>query len=229
MDPKRDDSSSTQDKAYGYLKDAIVNGAYKPNQRLKVLQIAERLEISRTPVKEALGRLAQEGLVTRDLGSGYVVQGLSVREILDLYRVREVLEVEAAREALPNLNDQVVQEMRETLAQADKLLAQPHFNEFLRVNRKFHNIIVAQTQNKVLQQILSGLDARFWSIGTVVVSRHPQRAKDIRQENRAILDALIAGDVRRVEKAVRAHVRGAANHVRLFIEREPHRFYIAAA
>jgi len=229
MDPKRDDSSSTQDKAYGYLKDAIVNGAYKPNQRLKVLQIAERLEISRTPVKEALGRLAQEGLVTRDLGSGYVVQGLSVREILDLYRVREVLEVEAAREALPNLNDQVVQEMHETLAQADKLLAQPHFNEFLRVNRKFHNIIVAQTQNKVLQQILSGLDARFWSIGTVVVSRHPQRAKDIRQENRAILDALIAGDVRRVEKAVRAHVRGAANHVRLFIEREPHRFYIAAA
>lgn len=223
------DSNSTQDKAYDYLKHAIVSGAYNPNQRLKVLQIADKLNMSRTPVKEALGRLAQEGLVKRDLGSGYVVQGLTVQEILDLYRVREVLEVEAAREALPKLNSEVLQQMRETLDRADTWLEQRHFDEFLRVNRRFHNIMVDSTQNSVLRQILNGLDARFWSIGTVVVSRHTQRANDIRSENRAILEALESGDTKRVEKAIRAHVRGAANHVRLFIEREPHHLYLAAA
>ena len=61
------------------------------------------------------------------------------------------------------------------------------------------------------------------------MSRHPQRAQDIRRENRAILDALVGGDFKIVEEAVKAHVRGAANAVRLFIERETQHLFIVAA
>ena len=220
---------SVLDEAYDSLKKSIVDGVYQPGQRLRALRVAQGLKISRTPVKEALARLEQEGLVRREPGSGYIVRGVSVGEIVNLYRVREVLEAEAAREALPNLTAAALDAMREALDFADELLAQKNYADFLRANRKFHNLIAAQSHNSVLQEVLANLDARFWSIGTIVVSRHPQRAQDIRRENRAILDALVGGDFKIVEKAVKAHVRGAASAVRLFIERETQHLFIVAA
>ncbi len=220
---------SVPDEAYDSLKKSIVDGVYRPGQRLRVLRVAQELNISRTPVKEALIRLEQEGLIRREQGSGFIVRGLSVSEILNLYRVREVLEIEAAREAFPNLTAAALDAMRAALDYADELLAQERYADFLRANRKFHDLIAAQTGNGVLQEVLANLGARFWSIGTIVVSRHVQRAHDIRRENRAILDALAGGDLKTIEKAVKAHVKVAASAVRLFIERETQHLFIVAA
>jgi DNA-binding GntR family transcriptional regulator len=220
---------SVPDEVYDSLKKSIVDGVYRPGQRLRALRLAQELKISRTPVKEALVRLEQEGLLRREQGAGFVVRGLSVSEILNLYRVREVLELEAAREAYPNLTPAAVDAMREALDYADQLLEQKLYADFLRANRKFHDLITAQSRNSVLQEVLANLGSRFWSIGTIVVSRHPQRVHDIRRENRAILDALAGGDLKTIEKAVKAHVRGAASAVRLFIERETQHLFVVAA
>jgi GntR family transcriptional regulator, vanillate catabolism transcriptional regulator len=220
---------SVVDEAYESLKKSIVDGIYRPGQRLRALRVAQEFKISRTPVKEALVRLEQEGLLQREQGFGFIVRGLSVGEILNLYRVREVLELEAAREAFPNVTPAALDAMREALDYADALLAQKLYADFLRASRRFHDLIAAQTHNTVLQEVLANLGSRFWSIGTIVVSRHPQRAQDIRCENRAILDALTRGDLKTVEKAVKAHVKGAANAVRLFIERDTQHLFIVAA
>lgn len=220
---------SIRDEAYDSLKKSIVDGVYRPGQRLRALRVAQQLGMSRTPVKEALVRLEQEGLIRREQDSGFIVRGLSVGEILDLYRVREVLEIEVAREALPNLTAAALAAMRQALDESDELFAQERHADFLRANRKFHDLITAQSRNSVLQEVLANLGARFWSIGTVILSRHPQRALEIRRENRAILDALCGGDLETIEKAVRAHVNGAASAVRLFIERETQQLFIVAA
>jgi DNA-binding GntR family transcriptional regulator len=220
---------SVVDEAYDSLKKSIVDGIYRPGQRLRALRVAQQFKISRTPVKEAMVRLEQEGLIRREQGSGFIVRGLSVSEILNLYRVRELLEIEAAREAFPHVTPAALDAMGEALDYADALLEQKLYADFLRASRKFHDLIAAQTHNSVLQEMLANLGARFWSIGTIVVSRHPLRAQDIRRENRAILDALVGGDLRTIEKAVKAHVKGAANAVRLFIERETQHLFIVAA
>jgi len=217
------------DEAYDSLKKSIVDGIFNPGQRLRALRLAQQLKISRTPVKEALARLEQEGLVRREQGSGYIVRGLSVREILDLYGVREILELEVARQAVPRMTPEALDAMRAALDRADELLAQKRYADFLRANRNFHNLITAQTGNGVLHEVLGNLSGRFWSVGTIVVSRHPQRALDIRRENRAILDALAGGDLTTVEKAVKAHVHGAASAARLFIERETRHVFVVAA
>jgi GntR family transcriptional regulator, vanillate catabolism transcriptional regulator len=229
MDAKTPRTRSVLDEAYDSLKKSIVDGIYQPGQRLRALRVAQELKISRTPVKEALVRLEHEGLIQREPGSGFVVRGLSVGEILDLYRVRELLELEAAREAFPNLTPAALAAMGKALDYADALLAQEQYADFLRASRKFHDLIAAQSKNTVLQEVLANLGSRFWSIGTIVVSRHRQRAQDIRSENRAILDAMASGDLRNIEKAVKAHVKGAANAVRLFIERETQHLFIVAA
>jgi DNA-binding GntR family transcriptional regulator len=220
---------SVVDEAYTSLKKSIVDGVYQPGQRLRALRVAHELKVSRTPVKEALVRLEQEGLISREQGSGFIVRGLSVREILNLYRVREVLEIEVARQAFPKLTPAALDAMRDALNEADALLAQRRYPDFLRASRKFHDLITAQTGNSVLQEILSNLGSRFWSIGTVVVSRHAQRADEIRRENHAILDAMGGGDLKAVERAVKAHVKGAANAVRFFVESETQHLFIVAA
>ncbi|MBI3041515.1 MAG: GntR family transcriptional regulator [Betaproteobacteria bacterium] len=217
-----------QQRAYLFLKDRITGLAYKPNERLKALEIAKELGVSRTPVKEALGRLEQEGLVKRELGSGYVVQALSVRDIMNLYMVREVLEVEAAKEALPNLSEETSRQMTEILSGSQELLQQERYDEFLLANRKFHNAMAAATGNDVLKQILAGLNARIWSIGTIIVKRYPPRADEILFENRRILKALVSKDPVDLEQAVRAHIRRGGEHVRKFIEQEPHHVYLAS-
>ncbi|HTZ00830.1 MAG TPA: GntR family transcriptional regulator [Xanthobacteraceae bacterium] len=220
---------SVVEEAYNSLKKSLVEGVYRPGQRLRALRVANELKISRTPVKEALIRLEQEGLLRREQGTGFIVRGLSVREILNLYRVREVLEVEAARQAFPRLTPAALTAMREALDDADALLAEGRHPDFLRASRRFHDLIAAQTGNSVLQEILANLGSRFWSIGTVVVSRHVQRATEIRGENHAILNALSGGDLKTVERAVKAHVKGAANAVRLFVESETQHLFIVAA
>lgn len=222
-------SLSAVNAAYERLRKSLIDGAYRPGQRLKALRIASEFGISRTPVKEALSRLEQEGLVKREFDSGFVVRELSVSDILNLYRVRELLEVEAAREAIRNLSKDCLQQMREALKRADALYKQKRFDEFLRVNREFHSAIAAQSQNQILQEMLSSLNARFWSIGRIVVSRNPKRAEEIRRENYEILEALTSGDVNHAERAVRAHVRAAADNVKLFMKQEPRHLLMVAA
>jgi DNA-binding GntR family transcriptional regulator len=228
MDSVRSAAECYQEKAYLFLKERITNFAYKPNERLKALEIANELGVSRTPVKEALGRLEQEGLVKRELGSGYVVQALSVRDIMNLYKVREALEIEVAKEALPNLSEGVARQMTEILNGSQELLRQQRYDEFLLANRQFHNAVAAATGNDVLTQILVGLNARIWSIGTIIVKRFPPRADEILFENRRILKALVSNDPVDLERAVRAHIRRGGEHVKKFIEQEPRHIYLTS-
>ncbi|MEX2163973.1 MAG: GntR family transcriptional regulator [Sulfuricaulis sp.] len=223
------DSRSAQEKAYSFLKERITNSTFRPNSRLKALEIAKELGISRTPVKEALGRLEQEGLVKRELGSGYVVQALSIREILNLYKVREVLEVEGAKELLQLLTEDIIHRLDEILNGAQALLQEKRYDDFLRATLKFHNAMVSATGNNVLCEILAGLNARIWSIGTIIVTKYPPRADEILFENRRILKALASRNVDDLERSIRAHIGGAGDSVKRLIEQEPYDLYIASA
>src|SRR3972149_3590005 len=92
---------NSQEKAYRFIREGIFGSEFKPDERLRAQELALRLGLSRTPVREALGRLEQEGLVRRDGGWGYVVRTMSLKEAEDVYKVRRVLELEAALEAMP--------------------------------------------------------------------------------------------------------------------------------
>src|SRR3974390_405079 len=122
MDSKSGPAPSSQQRAYDFLKGEISSFRYRPHHRLKALDIADELGVSRTPVKEALSRLEQEGLVRRELGSGYVVEAITARQILGLYQVREALEVEAAREALPHIGAPLFAKLARSLDSMKKLV-----------------------------------------------------------------------------------------------------------
>jgi DNA-binding GntR family transcriptional regulator len=220
---------TSQERAYAYVRNRILDFHYRPSQRLKALEIATELGLSRTPVKEALSRLEQEGLVQRAGGYGYVVQAVRVRDVLNLYKVREVLEIEAAREAMPHVTPTMLRHLAAILDRTKAHLREKKLDLFLRTNREFYSALFAATENEVLQHTLAGLNSRIWCIGSMVVMKYPPRADQILLENHRVLKALRARDLKALEHAIRAHIRAAGEAVNAFLEREDRNLYFASA
>lgn len=220
MDPS---DLSAQERAYAYIKGAITNFEFRPRFKLRAQDLAHKLKLSRTPVREALSRLEQEGLVHREGGWGYVVRPLTFSEVLDLYKVREVLEVEAAMEALLLVNPELLSRLEELLQECKTLLKKRRPWEFLGGSRRFHTAIANASGNKILLTMLEMISDRIQIVGALVIRSNPERARQILKENEAILAALRAGDARRLTAAVRNHVKGARDSAKqLLVESREH-------
>jgi len=202
-----------QERVYAYIKEAITAVRFRPGQRLRTEEIAMAVSASRTPVREALSRLAQEGLVEREGGWGYVVKHVSVKDVLDLFNVREALELEAAREVVAYLDDDVITELVEMNARAEVYFCAGDYEGFLRQNRQFHEAIAAATQNRLLRQMLGAIHDRVRQVGTLTVKMHKPRLKELLEENRQILAAIRKKDGPALEYAVRSHLHQGRQHV----------------
>jgi DNA-binding GntR family transcriptional regulator len=200
---------NSQDKAYTFIKKQIININIKPGHHLRAQEFAKKLKLSRTPVREALGRLEQEGLVIKNGGWGYLVRPITFKEISDLFNVRESLEVQAALEALPNLDKESLSAMEAVLRKASELLKNEQFEEFRATNRRFHLLIAAATGNDLLHRLLLMIDDRIRVVGALHLNRRKERAKEILAENMAILGALRQQDPIRLRAVVLAHIRNS--------------------
>lgn len=206
-------SSNSQDDAYTLIKGRILSYSLRPGERVKAHEVAAELGTSRTPVREALGRLEQEGLVARDSGWGYLVKGMTFVEVVSLFKVREVLEVEAAKEALINCDGKVVQILSRLLRASERHLRANKISEFQKANRSFHAELEQLSANVYLVNMLSTISDRIRILGAMVLRQHSVRGEQILKENRAILAAIEKGDVQELEAAVRLHVQRAGEHV----------------
>ena len=113
------------DNVYARLRELIITDVLRAGQKLVDRDLAERLGVSRTPVREALGRLAMMGLVEARSRQGYYVREYSAKEVTDLYEIRKVLEVYAARLAARNAQPSHLREFNRLLADSEKLTSVP--------------------------------------------------------------------------------------------------------
>lgn len=220
--------SNSQDLAYSFIKNKILEFSFEPGRKLRAQDIAAHLDLSRTPVREALSRLEQEGLVVRDSGWGYLVKGMSLAEVASLFRVRELLEVEAAREALARLDDATIGVLTRILAVSERNLRAGRVPEFQKVNREFHATLARSTGNPFLENMLSAISDRIRILGSMVLQNRAVRGEEMLAENRAILAALEARDASAVEEAVRSHVKRAGEHVMRCLQDDPERLFCRA-
>src|SRR5439155_404740 len=135
-------------------------GALGPGERVAEAPLAERLGMSRTPVRQALPVLAQEGLLTEHQTRGYVVRGFSTADVLDAIDLRGVLEGLAARRvAERGVSRTLLQALRVCLAEGDQILAEGHVADkfealYVDMNVRFHQLIVAECRSPIIQQAL---------------------------------------------------------------------------
>jgi DNA-binding GntR family transcriptional regulator len=197
------------DSVYRVLRDAICEGRLEPNDKLAQIPLAEQLGISRTPVRDALQRLAQEGLVRALSWRGFVVSEFSVRDAVDIYEVRLALEPLAARKAVGLHSRAQIAELLDNCEQTAEI-AEAEISEVYELNHRFHTGIVEPCENQVLVRTLDQL----WQMPASLRMFHAQAVhshalEQTTQEHRAIVDALMAGDATLVEERVRAHIAHA--------------------
>jgi len=185
------------------LREALRSGTYKPGDRLREEEVAERLKVSRTPVREAFGRLVSKGLVVQGRGRGLIVRRLDQTEVVELYAMREILEGAAARLAAKHASEPEVDALRDLETGFEQASTAKDMACF---NRLFHESIFAASRNRYLDSALKELQDAIALLGptTFTVEARPSAAF---LEHRELIEAIAAEDGDKADALARAHIR----------------------
>ncbi|QLP97949.1 MAG: GntR family transcriptional regulator [Rhodoblastus sp.] len=203
----RDDEGLALGEAtYRALCRALREGALKPGDRLREEEVARRLSVSRTPVREAFGRLLARRLIEPAGGRGLIVRRLEAAEALELYALREILEGAAARLAARHAAAAEIDLMRDHAAAFERATDSPR--EMERENRMMHEAIFRAARNRYLDAALRDMQDSLALLGptTFGVEGRPATAA---AEHRAMIEAIAARDADAAERAARAHMQAA--------------------
>lgn len=196
---------SRSDQAYRYLIEGIREGRLRPGTRLREIELAGQIGLSRTPVREALSRLQVQGLASSDPDRGLIVTEPDYAMTSELYTMREVLEGTAARLAARHASDVEIEFLQDITTRD----AQLHTAQDLAANnRLFHGTLYQCAHNRYLLKTLSSLQESMMLLGptTLAVAGRPQQA---RQEHQRLIDALRSRDPEAAEAAAREHILAA--------------------
>lgn len=196
------------DSTYEALRHAILGGRFAPNARLLEQGLATWLKVSRTPVREALQRLAAEGLVATAPRRGFVVTALQPDVILDTYVVREVLEGLAARLAAQHADDFMLIQLNDEYDGMVRAAAKGPVADLVQRTASFEWLIVKASRSALLEDILGGLRDRLRLLRDPNF-RVPGRKEAALEELRALLDAIERREPDAAEECARLHVRNA--------------------
>jgi DNA-binding GntR family transcriptional regulator len=203
------------DAAYDSLLQAIMGQVFRPGQRLNVSDIARKLGVSLTPAKEALSRLASEGLVEIRPRSGTFVTEISPEDVAETFDLRLALECLAAEKAMERLRPEDVETLERMLAD----MARPMVTERDRIahdrrNVDFHNFIIEHSGNRRLIQLYRSLNTHI-KIARIHRSheRWASRLAEEQAEHREIVDALKERDADHARRALSRHIGRAARNL----------------
>jgi DNA-binding GntR family transcriptional regulator len=206
-----DDQYSLRGRVYNALREDILSGRYAPGESLIELRIADELNVSRTPVREAIRQLELEGLVESIPNKGVTVKGISKKDMGDIYRIRRVLEGLAARWSVEQITDQELKKLTEVYELMEFYTAKGDIDQIAKLNTEFHDIIFSATKSSILKHILK--DFQFY----VKWARHeslsvPGRKEEALKEHYAILQAFLKRDADESEKYLTIHVENSSKN-----------------
>lgn len=199
------DLKPSQKDAYTLILEAIDNGIYKPGDRLVESELADRLGVSRTPVREALQRLETQAMLTRD-GRSLIVASLDHNQLSELYVVRTELEGLAARLAARHAAEEEIRVLRAMVREDRKLVNDP--GALSRANKRFHKQIHLASHNRFLVQQLD-LVHRSMALMATTSFAAQGRAEVALNEHDAIVSAIEARDGEAASAALRSHISKA--------------------
>jgi DNA-binding GntR family transcriptional regulator len=201
--------STVREAVRDALRDLIISGGVSADVPLRQDELAARLNVSRTPLREALHGLVAEGLITIDARGVAMVSKPTVEQLLDLYEVREQLEVLAGRKVVA-IGD--VGHLDEVVGINEQMSAVNDPVEWAQLNQQFHARLYASCANRELIDLIAVLAARAKFYVRILVSSKPD-AQGALHGHQQMIDALRAGDADAMEAAIRDHLRSTVAHV----------------
>lgn len=195
------------------IREAILTGAYVPEQRLVEADLSEKFGASRAAVRLALVNLANEGLVERLPNRGARVRAITVEQAVEITEARSALEALCARKAAERLTDEDAAELRRLREEISAAVAAGDLIGYSRLNQEMDRVLLAVSAHETAAELLE----RLWAQS----ARHqfrlaflPGRAARSAPEHIAIIDAVLAGDGEAAERATRAHLDSVAATLR---------------
>jgi DNA-binding GntR family transcriptional regulator len=199
------ENRTLREQVADHLRDEILASRLAPGTELGEMVLARKLGISRGPLREALGQLAAEGLVTIVPRRGAVVKTLTRQEFLDAYQVREALESLAIRLAVPRLSETQTVQLHRMCEEMESEAAAGNTERFFEINHDFHALLVHASGNQKLEEIHAQLIAQMGRL----LKKSVELRGGVQQsaaEHRGILAAVDAGDPERAARLLEEHI-----------------------
>ncbi len=202
-----------RDVVFQTLRTAILRGELKPGERLMELQLAAKLGVSRTPIREAIRKLEQEGLAVTIPRKGAEVARITAKDVDDVLEIREALEVLVARLACSNITRDEIQQLKEAGEQFRKMTKNSDITAIAAADEDFHNILYYVSDNPKLLALLSNLREQMYRYRVEYlkdVSVYPQ----LIEEHEQLYEAVKRGDADAAENITRIHLQNQSEGVK---------------
>ena len=209
--------NTLRDSVYGSLKAMIVTGQLAPGARVTENDLAAKLKVSRTPVREALNRLERDGLVTGRPRQGYILKEFDLNMFREAFEVRELLDGYATELATANITPADKERLRYMVRECERLASLPGRNrddmlQELQIGMDIHRAIAEISGNEMLSGLLNGiLDKCQHYVWMELLWLDEWRIA--RDEHFEIVEAVCAGDAARAAELARQHIRGSRNNI----------------
>lgn len=208
-----------RDVVFNTLREAILKGELQPGERLMELQLASKLGVSRTPIREAIRMLEQEGLAVTMPRKGAEVARMTLKDMEDVLEVRDALDELAAQIACERMTAEQMQILKETKREFEEILESGDVKKIADVDVRFHDIIYEATDNARLVSLLGNMREQLFRY-RVECLKNPENYPALMAEHNTIVSALEARDKVKVTEAMHEHVANQAVSVKAVIQEQ---------
>jgi DNA-binding GntR family transcriptional regulator len=206
------DNLTLSQRVYEHLREEILADKLRPGTELSEVALSKELAISRGPIREAMGRLAAEGLITMRPRRRAEVRSLTPQELIDAYQVREALEVMAIRLATPRMATGDLSRLEGLIDEMAVQAGLGAVREFFAANTSFHELLCELSGNPKLQEVHHRLESEIGRFQSRPLTT-PASMDDAVAEHRAILAAVRLGDADRAAQLTAEHTRARAQRL----------------
>jgi len=208
-----------RDVVFKTLRDAILRGDLKPGERLMEMHLAEELGVSRTPIREAIRMLEQEGLAITIPRKGAQVAGMTEKDLYDVLEIRDALDELAVSKACEKVNKKSLSKLAEAMRDFEKSVASGNVRAIVSSDEQFHDVIYAMTDNPKLVNIVSNLREQMYRYRYEYVKDNADY-RQLVSEHTCIVDGLRRQDKEYVKSVMHTHLENQVAGVRKVIEEQ---------
>ena len=194
-------------KVYFHLREMILSGEINSGTQIEERVLAEEMGVSRTPLREAIGQLSNDGIIEYRPYRGNFVRTFTAKQVNDLFHVRKALEVLAIRLAIPKISQEQIEQIRLILDDVQEALDNSDLDAYGEADRRFHDAIAAITINETLQESLERLSAQIQLVRNFA-NRDSDVVRRTSIERPRILAALDARDADLAAQLMETHIEG---------------------
>lgn len=205
--------SRLQSRAYAELRRLIVSGEFPPGTFLSERQLAQQLEMSKTPVHVALERLESEGFVTISAQQGIVVRGMSVEDIVDHYELREAVETWVVRRLAGKLSAEQQRQLQDNVKAQRVALKEGDLGRLTQLDEQMHFLLGSFLQNREIASTMERLRDKIHQVIVRVTDSDRTRPAESVAEHERIIEAIMAGDGARAADAMVEHLEAGKRRI----------------